>query len=70
MISELTTDGTANLMGLAFPPHRVAAISGQIEAIARRLKQTGDTRTMDQLRADIFLDLLLGKNAGQKEWVV
>ena len=66
MISELTTDGTANLMGLDLPPHRVAAISGQIEAIARRLKQTGDTRTMDQLRADIFLDLLLGKNAGQK----
>ena len=38
---------------------------GHIEALARRLKQAGDPRTMDQLRADIFMDLLLGKGAGQ-----
>jgi hypothetical protein len=66
MISELTPDGTANLMGLDLPPHRVAAIRGQVETDARHLKQAGDRRTMDQLRADIFIDLLLGKKTGHK----
>jgi len=66
IISELTPDGTANLMGLDLPPHRVTAISGQIDAIARQIKQAGDRRTMDQLRADVFLDVLLGKKTGHK----
>lgn len=62
MIStEPTTDGTANLKGQNLPPDRVAAVSRRINAIAKSLRGNGETRTIDQLRADIYLDLLQGK---------
>jgi hypothetical protein len=53
-------DGTANLMALEVSEERVAAAMARIHALARQTKTASDPRTADQLRADIFLDLLLG----------
>ena len=61
VVSEATAEGTANLLGLDLAPHRVAAATRRINRIARRLHTTGETRTMDQLRADVVSDLLNGK---------
>ena len=61
MICEPTGSGTAHLLALDLPPHRVAAAAGRINRLARRLRAGGgERRTMDQLRADVFLDLLAG----------
>jgi Domain of unknown function (DUF222)/HNH endonuclease len=60
VIMEPAVEGTAHLLGLDLPPDRVAAILGRIGLLARSLKTGGETRTMDQLRADIFMDLLEG----------
>jgi len=65
LIVEASVDGTANLLGLDLPPHRVTAISRKVNHIARSLKVNGETRTMDQLRADVYLDLLIGNTAGK-----
>jgi hypothetical protein len=62
IIAEPTTDGTANLSGLDLPPDRASAITRRINKIARSLRGGSETRTMDQLRADVFLDLLQGKD--------
>ena len=56
-------DGTADLMGMKLPGARVGAISKKLDRMARDLKRGGDERTMDQLRADVFLDLLDGKTS-------
>src|SRR5665811_126722 len=61
VVMEPTESGTANLLGLDLPPHRVVGLTRRINAIARSLRGGGETRTMDQLRADVFLDLLTGK---------
>lgn len=62
LVCEPTTSGTADLLGLDLPPDRVAAVSRRIARLARSLKAAGESRTMDQLRADVFLDLLEGRN--------
>ncbi|NNC39518.1 MAG: DUF222 domain-containing protein [Acidimicrobiia bacterium] len=61
MVSEMSEDGTAHLSGLDLPPDRVAAITNNINGMAKSLRRDGETRSMDQLRADIFLDLLEGR---------
>ncbi len=61
LIAEASVDGTANLLGLDLPPHRVNAASRRVNHIAKSLKTKDETRTMDQIRADVYLDLLLGK---------
>ena len=61
IISEPTESGTAHLLGFDLPPHRVAAAMDRINRLARTLNTAGETRTMDQLRADVYLDLLTGK---------
>jgi Domain of unknown function (DUF222) len=53
-------DGTANLVGIQLPAGRVLAAFERVDAIARGVKLGGDDRTLDQLRADVFLDLLDG----------
>jgi hypothetical protein len=60
-VTEATIDGTANLMALDLPPDRALAISRRINHIARSLRRAGEHRTMDQLRADVFLDILEGR---------
>ncbi len=60
VVIEATSDGTAHLMGLELPPDRVAAARERIDRLARDLRHPGESRTMDQLRADVYLDLLCG----------
>lgn len=60
LVVEPSTSGTANLLGLDLAPHRVTAISRKINHLARSLRTKDETRTMDQLRADVYLDLLNG----------
>jgi Domain of unknown function (DUF222) len=59
---ELTAnpDTTACLAGLFLPPQKAAAAFESVDALARGLKNSGDERTLDQLRADVFCDLLAG----------
>ncbi len=58
LVVEANDSGTANLMGLDVPPHVAQAIKRRVHRKAIRLRNLGDPRTMDQLRVDIFLDLL------------
>ena len=57
---EPTDDATADLMILDAPPDRAAAARRHIDRIARSLRSPDETRSIDQLRADIALDLLTG----------
>lgn len=61
VVARPTVDGTANLLGLDLPPDKVAAISRRINKIARSLRSSDETRSMDQLRADVYMDILQGK---------
>ena len=72
VVSEANPDGTADLLGTQLPPDRVGAITRYLDKTARGLKAAGDSRTMDQLRSDIYLDLLQGKHrvAGRDRAVV
>jgi hypothetical protein len=61
VFSEQGEDGTANLMGLNLPPAETSRAMRRINRLARTLKARGDKRRIDQIRADILLDLLTGK---------
>ncbi|MGE5831154.1 MAG: DUF222 domain-containing protein, partial [Micromonosporaceae bacterium] len=52
---------TAFLSGCDLPPDRAAGAFTRINDIADELKRGGDPRSIDQLRADIYLDLLEGR---------
>jgi len=67
VVSEPTPDGTAHLLGLDLPPHRVAAITRRINRLARALRRAGDQRSMDQIRADVFIDLLHDPATGRPD---
>ncbi|OXM57473.1 HNH endonuclease [Amycolatopsis thailandensis] len=49
------------------PAEKVTAAYQRIDREARALRTGGETRTLDQLRADIALDLLLGGQGGTSE---
>lgn len=55
-------DHTANLGIYSAEPDRVAAARDYIESLARSLKTADEPRTLDQLRADVALDLLTGRH--------
>lgn len=57
-------DGTAGLLGLDLPADRVAAAMNRIHELARAAKTADDSRTTDQVRADLFLNLLCGEVTG------
>jgi hypothetical protein len=61
--TEPSVDGTAHLYGLDLPPERVQGAMRRINDLARSLKTRDETRTLDQIRADVFLDLLDGKHS-------
>jgi Domain of unknown function (DUF222) len=61
LIRDANPDGTANLRGVQLPPHKAGTALARINNHARKLKMAGDSRSVDQIRADIFLDLLNGK---------
>jgi hypothetical protein len=59
--------GVASIEVVDGPVEKVTAAYQRINQEARTLRNQGDTRTLDQLRADIALDLLLGGNGGVSE---
>jgi hypothetical protein len=64
IVIQPTDSGTVNLMGYDLPPDEVAAIMGKVNRDAVELHGAdGENRTMDQIRADICLDLLRGSTS-------
>ncbi|HZD99140.1 MAG TPA: DUF222 domain-containing protein [Micromonosporaceae bacterium] len=53
-------EGSASLLGVRLPAARAVAAFERVDAFARGRKRAGDDRSLDQLRADTFLDLLDG----------
>jgi hypothetical protein len=60
VVIEPNNTGTANYLGMDLPPDRVMAATQRINRIARSLRGKDEERTIDQLRADVYLDLLSG----------
>ena len=56
--SEANPDGSGSLLVTGDGP-RIDAAQGRVDQIARRLRKSGDARTLAQLRADVATDLLL-----------
>jgi hypothetical protein len=65
-IRESTVDGTANLQLLDCPPNRAGEAFNRVNHIAKTLNVAGETRTLDQIRTDVALDLLCGRADCQK----
>lgn len=63
VVADPTESGTAKLTASDLPPDRVSAVMDKITRIAQSLRAAGEERTVDQLRADVFLDLLEGGQA-------
>ena len=55
----------SDLSGVDLPAHRVTAANRRINEVARSLRGGDETWTMDQLRADVLLDLLIGADHSQ-----
>ena len=55
--------GTGSIAGRDLPPAEVIAAENRINALAAALKSDGAAGGMDLLRAQVFLDLLLGRPA-------
>ena len=55
-----TVEGTSNFYGYNLPLDRMARAMERINHLAEQLRGGDETRTIDQLRADVFLDLLEG----------
>jgi hypothetical protein len=60
VVSHPTPTGTANLFATDLPAPLTNAVMRRINRIAKGLRRKGDPRTIDQIRADVLLDLLLG----------
>lgn len=58
-------DGMADL--IAYLPAEVAcAAYARLDALARSVKGRSDSRSMDEIRADVFAELMLGKNLDRR----
>ena len=60
VVAQTEPDGTATLYAPGLPPDRLSAALNRVNAVAKSLRGSGEQRTMDQLRADVLLDLLEG----------
>jgi hypothetical protein len=67
---EASPEGTAHLYGLDLPPHQALAAVNRVNDLAMELNRAGDSRSIDQLRADVLLDLLTGRHNGARGGVV
>lgn len=65
VVAELGDDSTSTITASDLPPERVAAVMDRLTRIAQTLRVPGEQRTIDQLRADVFLDLLEGNTDGR-----
>jgi hypothetical protein len=59
---RILQDGMAGLWAV-LPAADAVRLDGMLDALARRSRQAGDPRTLDQLRADELLDRVLGRTA-------
>lgn len=64
VVVEQSTEGTGELHAYGLPVARAAAIKRRLHSIALELNRSGDGRSMDQLRTDVFLDMLEGRTMG------
>jgi hypothetical protein len=69
VIIEATEAGTANLFGMDLPAADTNAAMRRINRLARSAKTAEDHRSIDQIRADILLALLNGREPGQSPGV-
>jgi len=67
VVLDAGVDGTAHLYLMDLPPDRAARIRHRLDIAARSLKTAGEMRTMDQLRADVVLDLLDPTDDGRSQ---
>lgn len=58
--AELRETSTAEITAWGLSPVRVARAMNRIHQIARRLASPSESRSLDQIEADVFLDLLEG----------
>jgi Domain of unknown function (DUF222)/HNH endonuclease len=65
VVIEASEAGTANLFGMDLPAADTTAAMRRINRLARAAKTGDDPRTLDQIRADILLDLLNGREPSQ-----
>ena len=63
VVLEPTVDGTANVLGMDLAPQDAAAVRRRIQRLAKHASVAGDQRNADQVRADVFVDLLLGRSS-------
>ncbi len=70
VVIEPTDDGTANLCAFDLPPDRAIAARQHIDRLASSLRGPDESRSMDQLRADVYVDLLCGRTVSGKGGVV
>lgn len=61
LVGQPDPAGTATLAGYQLPAEQAMAAQARISDLARMALRAGDTRTLDEARADVFLDLLLGR---------
>lgn len=61
LVAEPTVDGTVDLHLVGGAPDQVAEAFHRVDTIARSLRHKGETRSLDQLRADVAIDLLCGQ---------
>jgi hypothetical protein len=66
VVCEPTDAGTADIHGFDLPAARANQAICRINRIAKKAKRKGDRRPIDQIRADIFLDLLCGTHPEQE----
>jgi hypothetical protein len=59
-------DDAMATLAASIPAETASAIYSRVDAIARTLRQSGEERTLEQLRADVFSDILLGKSTGHR----
>ena len=63
LVKEANTDGTTNLMLFNVSPKKAEEAFNRVNHLAQSLHVKGETRTIDQLRADVALDLLRGRSS-------
>ncbi|MDJ0960906.1 MAG: DUF222 domain-containing protein, partial [Acidimicrobiia bacterium] len=66
VVAQPEPDGTTTLYAPGLSPDRAAAAMNRVNTIAKSLRGPGETRSMDQLRADVLVDLLAG--TGDPTW--
>jgi hypothetical protein len=60
IVSDRNPSGTGNIFATDLPAQLTTAAMRRINHLAKGLRSKDDPRTMDQIRADVYLDLLLG----------